>query len=310
MLNWIIDAGTIASYRLSGSEVFLGFLDNVYFVNPVKIGGLLIYRCWIPRTGRSSIDTYVEAMVRDRATGALYLSSVSKMIFVAVDEHGRPKMLKRRVVPEDDWEDRLHRYFAKWHDDALNIVRRYKGERDHVETRFRYQIESIRRVTTEDTFLSDVMYAGSLMLHLDEIAAIMASTYAEGNVVTASVDQMIFVEPIRINEYIKIIARVTRTWRTSMEIGVDVWSLNGAGAKRKLKSYFTFVRVGVDGRPEPLRQYSPHSVEEIEEWEGAERRRNRRLLELKNIQRYKSLDLSGRISEDVPIALNDLLTQL
>ncbi len=310
MLNWMIDAGTFSSYRLAEREVFLGFLDNVYFINPVKIGSILTYRCWIPRTGRSSIDVYIEALVRDRSTNKVYLSSVSKMIFVAVDEGGRPVSIGRSVTPNSSWEKKLHSYFQRWHSESIKIVDRYKKMKDTGnEVLSKFQIESVKRVTVEDTFLSNVMYAGSLMLSLDEVAAIMASTYAEGNVVTASVDQMIFVEPIKVNEYIKIVARVTRTWNTSMEIAVDVWSISRENKRRKLRSYFTFVHVDESGKPLPVKQFKPHSVEEFDEWEGAENRRSRRLRELKGIQRYRSVDLSIDMDSVQPITLKDLLSE-
>jgi acyl-CoA hydrolase len=93
---------------------------------------------------------------------------------------------------------------------------------------------------------------GGRVMHLvDMAAAIAALRHSNSHVVTASVDHVDFRNPIRVGELIILRSRVNRVFRTSMEVGVKVFSENVLTGERKhtTTAYVTFVALDPNGRP-------------------------------------------------------------
>ena len=87
---------------------------------------------------------------------------------------------------------------------------------------------------------------GGTVMHLIDIAgAIAAHRHARSVLVTAAVDGLQFLHPIRVGDLILLRARVTATWTTSLEVEVEVFSEETLTGRRQLTSlaYLTFVAV-------------------------------------------------------------------
>jgi acyl-CoA hydrolase len=99
-------------------------------------------------------------------------------------------------------------------------------------------------------------------------------------VVTASVDNVSFVEAIPLGNVVTLEAKVTRAFNSSMEVVVHVYSENiPAGTKvHTNKAFLTFVAVDQSGRPIEVPQAEPETEAEKELYEGALRRRQLRLV--------------------------------
>jgi len=125
------------------------------------------------------------------------------------------------------------------------------------------------------------LHGGRLMYWMDICSAIAASKLAESPVVTASVDNVSFHEPINVGDVLTIESKVTRTFRTSMEVYLEVWVHKDYG-KRKVKSndaYFTFVSLNNEGKPAPLNiELIPETDHDKKLYDGALRRRQVRLV--------------------------------
>ena len=92
---------------------------------------------------------------------------------------------------------------------------------------------------------------GGTVMHLIDIAgAIACFRHARQRVVTAAVDGLQFLHPIKVGDLIILTAQVTATFRTSMEVEVRVMSEQTLTGKRTLTShaYLTFVAIDADGR--------------------------------------------------------------
>ena len=109
-------------------------------------------------------------------------------------------------------------------------------------------------VLPQDANLLGSILGGRVMHLVDIAAAIAAHRHSNSHVVTASVDYLDFRNPIRVGELIILHARVNRAFRTSMEIGVTVFSENVLTGERKhtTTAYVTFVAIDVNGRPKPV----------------------------------------------------------
>ncbi len=121
---------------------------------------------------------------------------------------------------------------------------------------------------------------GGRVLHwIDLAAAIVAHRHCRTEAVTASMDEVSFLAPIRVGQLACIAARMTYVGRTSMEIRVDVQSEDLMSGERRQTStaYLTFVAVDKSGRPADVPPLILETEEERLEAKAAEVRRAARL---------------------------------
>ncbi|MEE6186857.1 MULTISPECIES: acyl-CoA thioesterase [Chitinophagaceae] len=135
-------------------------------------------------------------------------------------------------------------------------------------------------VLPNDTNTFGNLMGGRLMYWMDIAAALSAQKHCNAPVVTASVDNLSFVNPIKLGNVVHIEARVTRSFNTSMEVMLNVWG-EDLVRKDRYKSntaYYTFVALDADGKPTPVPAIEPETDEEKELYNGALRRRQLRLI--------------------------------
>jgi acyl-CoA hydrolase len=144
------------------------------------------------------------------------------------------------------------------------------------------------------------MMGGRLLHLMDVCAAISSQRHAGCICVTAAVDSVDFQSPILAGEIVLLESQVNRTFRTSMEVEINVWAENARLKTRRKcnRAYFTFVAIGADAKPQPVPCIQPETEEEKERFEGAVRRREMRLL------------LAGRIGPGDAHSLADFLDTL
>jgi acyl-CoA hydrolase len=121
---------------------------------------------------------------------------------------------------------------------------------------------------------------GGKIMHLVDLAgAIAATRHCRNLVVTASVDHMDFIHPVRLGQWVRLRSSVNRAFRTSMEVGVKVWveDLIRGGQQHVSSAYLTFVAIDAEGRGVPVPQLIPETEEEQRRYEEAGARREYRL---------------------------------
>lgn len=114
---------------------------------------------------------------------------------------------------------------------------------------------------------------------MDEIAGSVAALHARKNVVTASVDQMSFYEPVYIGNLLLLKASVNYVGKTSMEIGVRIEArdLKNGKTLHTGSSYLTFVALDDEGRPTEVADVVPETPEQKRRYEEGKERKMRRL---------------------------------
>ncbi len=102
-------------------------------------------------------------------------------------------------------------------------------------------------------FIGNV-HGGDLLKMLDQVAYACASRYSGNYVVTLSVDQVMFREPIYVGELVTFAASVNYVGRTSMEIGIRVEAedVRARTVRHTNSCYFTMVAIDDNGKPTPI----------------------------------------------------------
>ena len=139
------------------------------------------------------------------------------------------------------------------------------------------------------------LMGGRLMYWMDIAAAISAQKHSNSLAVTASVDNISFKHPIEIGGIITLTAKVTRAFKTSMEVFIEVIAEN-IPKKTKFVSnsaFFTFVAVDKTGKPKPVPDAVPETEQENKLYEGALRRRQLRLILAGRLMPSDALELKA-----------------
>jgi len=124
-----------------------------------------------------------------------------------------------------------------------------------------------------------VMFGGVMMQWIDVCAGVAAMRHAGGTVLTASIDRLDFLSPVRVGEVVVLAAQVNYVRRTSMEVGCRVETEDMASRQRRYvtKAYLTFVGVDHLGRPRPVPALELDDEDDRRRHAGAEERRLARL---------------------------------
>lgn len=151
-------------------------------------------------------------------------------------------------------------------------------------------------VLPNDTNTLNNLMGGRLLHWMDIASAIAAQKHSNSIVVTAAVDTVSFKEPIKLGDVVNIKAWVTRSFKSSMEVFIEVWAENiPRGEKIKCNdAYYTFVALDSRNKPIQVPVLEPQTPEEIEKYDGALRRRQLRLV------------LAGKIKPEEAVELKNL----
>lgn len=139
--------------------------------------------------------------------------------------------------------------------------------------------EMIQAVLPNDANPLGFMLGGAVMHLIDIAGAITCLKHTRQRVVTAAVDGLQFLHPIRIGDLVILEAQVTCTFTTSLEVQVQVFSEEALTGVRKLTchAYLTFVAVDQQGNPVPVHPLILDTDEARRSAEEARARRAERL---------------------------------
>jgi acyl-CoA hydrolase len=135
-------------------------------------------------------------------------------------------------------------------------------------------------VLPNDTNVFGNLMGGRLMYWMDIAAALSAQKHCNAPVVTASVDNISFENPIKLGNVVHIESKVTRAFNSSMEIHLKVWGedLTHQYKYKSNEAYYTFVALDPNRNPRPVPPLIVDTEEEKKLFDGALRRRQLRLV--------------------------------
>ncbi|RKN37403.1 acyl-CoA thioesterase [Streptomyces hoynatensis] len=141
-------------------------------------------------------------------------------------------------------------------------------------------------MTHNDVNLLGTVHGGVIMKLVDDAAGAVAGRHSGGPAVTASMDEMVFLEPVKVGDLVHVRAQVNWTGRTSMEIGVLVlaerWN-ESTPPTRVGTAYLVFAAVDEQGRPRPVPPVIPDNDRDRRRYQEAQIRRTHRLARRREI---------------------------
>jgi acyl-CoA hydrolase len=126
-----------------------------------------------------------------------------------------------------------------------------------------------------------------MMQWIDIAAGVSAARHAGGPVVTASMDRLHFLDPVRLGEVVTVQAQVNFAGRTSMEVGVRVLAEDRSMTtiRQTTRAFLTFVAVDEQGRPRPVPALTLETAEDRRRNNEARTRRAVRLREARAMKK-------------------------
>lgn len=153
-----------------------------------------------------------------------------------------------------------------------------------------------KMVLPNDTNPLNTLFGGRLLEWMDEIASISAHKHSGRVVVTASINNVSFDQPIFAGEIVSLIAKVSRAYNSSMEVFVDVFIENSDGSRKKSnEAIYNFVAIDQNRNPIGVPSIIPETQEEKKRFDSALRRKQ------------MSLVLAGKLNPEDATELKTIL---
>ncbi len=122
------------------------------------------------------------------------------------------------------------------------------------------------------------VHGGHLLNLLDQVAYACACRYSSSYVVTLSVDEAFFREPVHVGELVTFLSSINYVGRTTMEVGIKVVTENPTTGvcRHTMSCFFTMVAVDAQGKPTPAPPLLAETSEDKRRCRAAENRRELR----------------------------------
>jgi acyl-CoA hydrolase len=138
-----------------------------------------------------------------------------------------------------------------------------------------HQLTMTVLMTPDTANFAGNVHGGTILKLLDQVAYACASRYAGRYVVTLSVDQVMFRQPIHVGELVTFLASVNHTGTSSMEVGIKVIAeeIRTKSVRHVNSCFFTMVAVDDERKPAPVPALQPSTPDEGRRHAAAELRR-------------------------------------
>jgi acyl-CoA hydrolase len=274
------EVAAMAAERFAGRPVVTAALDLITFVAGIRAYQQIAVAARATRVFRTSMEVAVRVEGVDPVQGTRWLTSDAMLTLVCLGRDGRPAPLPP-LQPETD-EER-----EQWEAAARRRALRLAAPAEEPAT-FPPAVgpaaERLSLQTSTEICMPEhvnelgMATAGWLLSLADRLAAIAASRHARLPAVTAAVDGVRFRRSVYLGEVVVAHAYLTRTFRTSLEVRVDIGKRSplAGDVQHVTTAYFTYVALDASGRPAPVPPLVPRSAAERRRWQEAGVRRELR----------------------------------
>lgn len=150
------------------------------------------------------------------------------------------------------------------------------------------RIELATVTSRSQTNLLGNIHGGEILKLADSAAGVVAQRHSGGPAVTAALDEMAFLEPVRVGDIVRTFAQINWAGRSSMEIGVRIETQPWDATTDSLhvgSAYFVFVAIDASGEARPVPRLVPETAQDERRMREAEIRRAHRLAKRAEIEK-------------------------
>ena len=146
------------------------------------------------------------------------------------------------------------------------------------------------------------LFGGELLARMDRAASIAARRHSHRITVTASVNHVAFNQAVPLGSVLTVDAKVSRAFRTSMEVYIDVWMEDRFSGERSKanEAIYTFVAVDETGKPTEVPPLTPETDQEKERYAGALRRKQLSLVLAGKMRAEEATELKALFTSPAP----------
>ena len=264
VLEWIDKAGYAAAAGWSGTYSVTAYVGNVRFSRPVEVGDLVEATARVVHTGTTSMHIHVTVAAGNPKEVDLQPTTDCIMVFVAVDENGRPIPVPQ-LVAEDDHD-------LEWQQSAVKRIALRSEIADAMAAQTYSDAGTAPRVVLRflaaptDVNWGGKVHGGIVMRWIDEAAHVLATQWT-GSAANVAVyaGGVRFYRPLRIGHVVEVEARLLLTGTSSMHVSVHVRSGDPATGELALTTHslIVFVPLDDDGNAVPAKPWTPVSEEDV-----------------------------------------------
>jgi 4-hydroxybenzoyl-CoA thioesterase len=264
VLQWIDRAGYACAVGWSRRYCVTAYVGNVHFTRPVAVGDLVELTARLIYTGRSSMHIHVTVRSGSPLGAALEQATECLMVFVAVDDDGRPTPVPE--LPEGDEEDQAQKASAIRRIDLRARISAAMAEQSYTEASTAPSVVLRFLAAPIDVNWGGKVHGGIVMRWIDEAAHVLVTQWT-GDAANVAVyaGGVRFYQALRIGDLVEVEARLIYTGRTSMHVSVHVRSGNPAEIERRLTTHclIVFVSLSPEGKAVTARSWEPKTEEDV-----------------------------------------------
>lgn len=262
VLEWVDKAAYAAAVGWAGSYCVTAYVGNIHFADPVHSGDLVEVTASVVYTGTSSMHIRTEVTFSDPRERRSVTSTTCLVIFVAVDEQGKPTKVPS-FEPRTAWQlEMRERAIARIGIREKIVAAMKDQEYTDAGTAERVVLRFLAAPT--DVNWGGKVHGGIVMKWIDEAAALCAARYCQRETVAVFSGGVRFYRPLFIGDLVEVEARLVYTGTKGMHVAVHVRSGDPKGTEMNLTTYCLTVMVARDetGTAVPVPPWVPVSAED------------------------------------------------
>jgi acyl-CoA hydrolase len=262
VLEWIDRAGFACAAAWSGSYCVTAYVGNINFRRPIRAGDLVEAEARIIHTGRSSMQIFVTISTADPKVGVYLRATDCLLVFVAVDEQRRPRVIptwRPQTVEDQQLADRaVQRIDARLRIREAMSAQTYSDDGTTPRMQFRFLAQPT------DVNWGGVTHGGTVMRWIDETARTCVLGWIKKPAVAVYAGGIHFERAIRIGNIVEVDTRIIHTSNRSIHVAARVSSADPVeGHYRQITQCMSvFVSPGPDGQAGLVKPIELHNDED------------------------------------------------
>ncbi len=291
ILKGIDVAASLTAGKHSRKNIVTASLDRMDFLNPARLWELVSTQCRMTQTWHTSMEVAVAVEAENPRNGEKRHIAHAYLVFVALDEQFKPTPIPGLRLETEEERQRAQEAELRKANRKLEQAQLGKRHETAIDEQDNPEVMQ-RMMTPDDSNMHHNVFGGVILEMIHQAGERAAFRYVNGPVIAARQDRMSFEQPALIGEEVQASAVLTRTWKTSMEVQVDVvaGAYRSPNKRRVASSYLVFVAQDANGNPKPVPLFEPQTPKQVQRWEEAGVRRDIRLQEREAMRAYEALE--------------------